>query len=101
MNQILKYTFLLFLLSLSCKQENTPKPLIRKTESEHSSEINRIPEKYKLVIRTVKEFGPKISPTYEKAVCTELVIQILEKIQPLNTSLCLFCATEIMFSLSP
>lgn len=83
MNQILKYTFLLFLLS--CKQENTPKSLIRNTKTEHSSEINKIPEKNKLVICTVKEFGPKISPTYEKAVCTEMVIQILEKIQPLNT----------------
>jgi hypothetical protein len=44
-----------------------------------------IPEKNQLVVNTVKKYGPVISSTYEKAVCTELVIQILEKIIVLNS----------------
>ncbi len=42
------------------------------------------PEKNKLIVNTVKKYGAEIAPTYEKAVCTEFVIQILEKIQALN-----------------
>jgi ribosomal protein S13 len=45
-----------------------------------------IPRKNKQIVALVKQYGPKISSTYEKAVCTELVIQILEKIQPLNAN---------------
>lgn len=44
----------------------------------------QLPEKNQFVVETVTKFGPEISPTYEKAVCTELVIQVLEKIQPLT-----------------
>ena len=36
------------------------------------------------VIDTVVKYGPHISPTYQKAVCTELVIKILEKFHPLT-----------------
>lgn len=43
-----------------------------------------IPEKNKKIVEIVKEFGPSISPTYKKAVCTELLIQVLEKVQPLD-----------------
>lgn len=43
-----------------------------------------IPQKNKLVLETVIKFGPEISSTYEKAVCTELVIKILDKIVLLN-----------------
>jgi hypothetical protein len=45
-----------------------------------------IPRKNKQIVALVKQYGPKISSTYEKAVCTELVIQILQKIQPLNAT---------------
>lgn len=44
----------------------------------------KTPEKNKLILNAVKKYGPQISATYEKAVCTELVIQILEKVQDLN-----------------
>lgn len=43
-----------------------------------------IPARNQCVIDTVVKYGPKISPTYQKAVCTELVIQIIEKFHPLN-----------------
>lgn len=36
------------------------------------------------VVDTVIEYGPSISSTYKKAVCTELVIQILEKFHSLT-----------------
>ena len=39
-----------------------------------------IPKKNKLIVQYVKQYGPEISSTYKKAVCTEFVIQILEKI---------------------
>ena len=45
---------------------------------------NELPKKNKLIVQYVKQYGPEISSTYKKAVCTELVIQILEKIEPLN-----------------
>ncbi len=43
-----------------------------------------LPQKNKDIIESVLKFGPSISSTYEKAVCTELVIQILEKHTPLT-----------------
>lgn len=43
-----------------------------------------IPQKNKAIIESVVQFGPTISSTYEKAVCTELVIQILQKFHPLT-----------------
>ena len=36
------------------------------------------------VVEAVIKYGPEISPTYEKGVCTELVIKILEKFYALN-----------------
>lgn len=45
---------------------------------------NGISEKNQCVIDTVIHYGPKISPTYKKAVCTELLIKIIEKFCPLN-----------------
>ena len=43
-----------------------------------------IPERNKQVIDTVVKYGPAISPTYKKAVCTELLIGIIEKFYTLN-----------------
>lgn len=37
-----------------------------------------------MIVEAVKKFGPEISPTYEKAVCTELVIDIIEKFEKLD-----------------
>nr|WP_294778372.1 hypothetical protein [uncultured Flavobacterium sp.] len=45
---------------------------------------NHIPAKNKAVLDSIVKYGPTISPTYEKAVCTEMVIQLLEKFQPLT-----------------
>ena len=43
-----------------------------------------IPDRNKSVIDTTIKYGPGISPTYKKAVCTELVIQIIEKFYSLD-----------------
>ncbi len=43
-----------------------------------------IPPKNKAIVDSIIKYGPTISPTYEKAVCTEMVIQLLEKFQPLT-----------------
>lgn len=40
--------------------------------------------KNQLVVDAIMKYGPEISSTYSKAVCTELVIQILEKFTPLS-----------------
>lgn len=45
-----------------------------------------LPFKNQCVIDTVLKYGQKISPTYQKAVCTELVIKILEKFYVLNNT---------------
>ena len=76
-------TFLpLFLILFSCNEtQDKDKKVPSKIEKTQSKTL---PTKNILVIETVKKHGPKISPTYEKAVCTELVIQIIEKIQPLE-----------------
>lgn len=77
-------TFLsLFLILFSCTEtQNKNKKIPSKIEK---TQPKKIPTKNILVIATVKKHGPEISPTYEKAVCTELVIQVIEKIQPLET----------------
>ncbi len=43
-----------------------------------------LPQKNKAILDSIINYGPTISPTYEKAVCTEMVIQLLEKFQPLT-----------------
>ena len=43
-----------------------------------------LPVKNQQIIDTVLKYGPSISPTYQKAVCTELVIRIIEKFHRLN-----------------
>lgn len=45
---------------------------------------NNIPFKNQCVIDTVLKYGERISPTYEKAVCTELVIKIIGKFYRLD-----------------
>lgn len=45
---------------------------------------NDIPYKNQCVIDTVVKYGPKISSTYQKAVCTEMVIKVLEKFHYLD-----------------
>lgn len=36
------------------------------------------------VLDTIIKYGPKISPTYKKAVCTELIIPVIEKFHKLT-----------------
>ena len=45
-----------------------------------------LPQTNKCVIDTIIKYGPKISPTYKRAVCTEFVIKILEKFYSLDNS---------------
>ena len=46
--------------------------------------FGQIPPKNQCVIDTMVQYGPQISSTYNKAVCTELVIKIIEKFYPLD-----------------
>jgi hypothetical protein len=59
---------LIFILlsSLSCFGQTSPTP------------------KNKQIVDAIIKYGPTISSTYEKAVCTELVIKILEKFTSLD-----------------
>ena len=78
-------TWLFFaLMALSCNK-------IKYTENHNATEAGiekarflELPPKNQIVVNTVKKYGPEISSTYEKAVCTEFVIQVLEKIQDLD-----------------
>ncbi len=44
-----------------------------------SAQNDSLPLRNRQVIEAVQQYGPQISPTYEKAVCTELVIGILSR----------------------
>lgn len=79
------YLSILFLtLAYSCTKEKE-RSVQKINKQVISKQIqNDIPEKNRLIVETVQNFGPGISPTYEEAVCTELVIQVLEKVQPLD-----------------
>lgn len=48
------------------------------------SEQDAIPAKNKKILTYVEQNGPKISPTYETAVCTELVIGVLKNFTQLT-----------------
>ena len=54
------------------------------TGRESLTKQDTVPEKNRQVIDTIIKYGPLISPTYKKAVCTELVIPIIEKFYRLN-----------------
>ena len=49
-----------------------------------TNSVAQISKKNQCVIDTVTKYGHEISSTYDKAVCTELVIKVIEKIYPLN-----------------
>lgn len=51
----------------------------KKSEIITPKKIIELPVKNKQVTEIVKKYGPEISSTYKKAVCTELVIKVLEK----------------------
>ena len=77
----LKYFFIVqFLLHLDLSSEfKQSSPIF------FNYKPKELPPKNKLIIENIKKFGPQISSTYEKAVCTEFLIQILEKVQKLNS----------------
>jgi hypothetical protein len=52
--------------------------------SSGQAQQDHIPSKNKAILDSIVKYGPTISSTYEKAVCTEMVIQLLEKFQPLT-----------------
>lgn len=78
------WAFILLSLSMSCSKDKEVSTPIVKTTNISVKDTAEIPEKNKLVAEIAQKYGPDISSTYEKAVCTELVIQVLEKIQPLD-----------------
>jgi hypothetical protein len=70
-----------FLINCSEKKED------KKAKETISKKILiEIPEKNKKIIEIVKKYGPSLSSTYEKAVCTELVIQVINKTTTLNNT---------------
>lgn len=81
------HLFLLLLIAACSENKHvveTPLAVVDSTSAQPV--IIELPEKNKLIIEATKKFGPGISPTYEKAVCTELVIQVLEKVQSLDAN---------------
>ncbi len=76
----LLYLFLILITFNSNEEKNSK-------ISDFNKEIKllEIPKKNKLILDNVKKYGPEISSTYEKAVCTELLIKIVEKSQDLNS----------------
>ncbi|WP_395052923.1 hypothetical protein [Flavobacterium sp.] len=76
----LLYLFLILITFNSNEEKNSK-------ISDFNKEIKllEIPKKNKLIVDNVKKYGPEISSTYEKAVCTELLIKIVEKSQDLNS----------------
>ncbi|MDR6969586.1 hypothetical protein J2X31_003619 [Flavobacterium arsenatis] len=71
---------------LSCVKKTEQKNISKAQSNTEESQPKEIPKKNILVIDAVKKFGPHISSTYQKAVCTELVIQIIEKFHPLENT---------------
>ena len=50
----------------------------KKYDTLNTLNVDTIPLKNQLILNYTVKHGPKISPTYEKAVCTELLIGILK-----------------------
>lgn len=48
------------------------------------TDVSEIPPKNKRIIEYVEANGDLIAPTYQKAVCTEFVIQVIEAFNPLT-----------------
>ncbi len=74
-------SFLIICLFVNCNEKATK---VKNVEATIENPIKEIPAKNKQIIEIVKTYGPQIASTYEKAVCTELVIQIIEKIDTLT-----------------
>ena len=82
-----KYVINLFLLLLivNCsedKQLNHTQPSVVDPPKKPFV-VSELPQTNQSVIAAAKKYGPEISSTYEKAVCTEFIIQVLEKSSPL------------------
>jgi hypothetical protein len=73
--------FIVFILGCQNKDSKIDK---KNYTNDSIKPIQQTPEKNKKIIETVKKFGHKISPTYKQAVCTELVIGVLEKFEYLD-----------------
>src|SRR4051812_30486184 len=54
------------------------------TGSKIKLRTDTLPLKNKKIIDYVIKHGPQISPTYEKAVCTELLIEVIKNFTPLS-----------------
>ena len=77
------YLFLT-LFTLNCGENTHTKSTDSDRKIVDKKKKLEIPEKNKIIVNIVKKYGSEISPTYKKAVCTELVIQVLEKVHDLN-----------------
>lgn len=68
-----------FIVFLSCSSKPSPQ-----NTQEEVIISDTIPPRNQQIIDTIIKYGPHISPTYKKAVCTELIIPIIEKFYKLN-----------------
>lgn len=80
MRNILCLFFILFIGFMSCSNSSGNVG----SRKERLAKQDTIPERNRQLIDTVIKYGPLISPTYKKAVCTELVIPIIEKFYKLD-----------------
>jgi hypothetical protein len=69
---------LLMVISCTEQKQNTK---VQRNEPKYSFPL---PSKNQMLIDTAIRYGPEISSSYEKAVCTEFLIQVIEKIQSLS-----------------
>lgn len=72
----------LFFITVSCDISSKNEQNLK--EIEVLSPFDSVSFKNQQVIDTVLKYGPIISSTYKKAVCTELIIQIIERFYKLN-----------------
>ncbi|MDU1891614.1 MAG: hypothetical protein E6767_13080 [Dysgonomonas sp.] len=78
------FIFLLLVGSFSCTNSASSISALHEESESIVQDSVMIPALNLQIIDTVVEYGPKISPTYKKAVCTELLIPIIEKFHKLN-----------------
>jgi len=79
MRRLFIFNFILLITVISCAN-----PAKRKDAISDKVVQDSIPARNKQIIDTVVKYGPTISPTYKKAVCTELIIPVIEKFHKLN-----------------
>lgn len=84
MKNLLYYSlvFVGYCFCCSCSDVRSPMPTVSSRIQESST--THLPRLNQCVLDTILRYGKQISPTYEQAVCTEFVVEILEHFYSLN-----------------